>query len=176
MTLAVLVVGLTGSAVGVSGVVLAETLPVLLLAPVAGSLVDRLPRVRVMVWADLARVALALVLAVEHDRAPVAYVVAFGLAAGQVFFGPAAQSLLPTVVADEDLVAANSGIWTAAVTAQVVVAPLAAFADAQVGPGFAFALNAVSFAVSAWLLHSLPEPDRPARVTVGSPFRSSVRR
>ncbi len=99
-----------------SAVVLAEIVPVLLLAPLAGSLVDRLPRVRVMVLADLVRVVLAGVLALWHDSAAVAYAVAFGLSCGQVFFSPAAQSLLPSVVRDDELVAANGGIWTAAVT------------------------------------------------------------
>ena len=33
-----------------------------------------------------------------YDSAPVAYAVAFGLSCGQVFFSPAAQSLLPSVV------------------------------------------------------------------------------
>ena len=122
-TLALLLLALTGSGLGVSGAVLAEISAVLLLAPLAGSVVDRLPRVRVMVASDVVRVLLAGVLAVWHDDALVAYAVAFGLSAGQVFFSPAAQSLLPTVVADDELVAANSGIWTAAVTVQVLVAP-----------------------------------------------------
>jgi len=47
-TLALLLVTLTGSGLGVTGAVLAEIAPVLLLA-LAGSLVDRLPRVKVMV-------------------------------------------------------------------------------------------------------------------------------
>src|SRR6266536_1894578 len=54
-----LVVRLTGSGLGVTGAVIAEILPVLLLAPVAGVVVDRLPRVRVMVAADLWRMGLA---------------------------------------------------------------------------------------------------------------------
>lgn len=66
-TLALLLIALTGSGLGVSGAVLAEIAPVLLLAPLAGSLVDRLPRVRVMVAADLARVLLPAVLSVWHD-------------------------------------------------------------------------------------------------------------
>jgi MFS family permease len=169
-TLALLVVMLTGSGVGVSAVVLAEIVPVLFLAPLAGSLVDRLPRVRVMVLADVVRVVLAGVLAVWHDHVAVAYAVAFGLAAGQVFFSPAAQSLLPSVVSDDELVAANSGIWTAAVTAQIVVAPVAALLAVQVGFGPAFALNAVSFALSALVLRGLREPERTVPVKVTSPF------
>ncbi len=169
-TLALLLVALTGSGLGVSGAVLAEIAPVLLLAPLAGSLVDRLPRVQVMVTADLTRVLLAGALAVWHDSAPVAYGVAFGLSCGQVFFSPAAQSLLPSAVDDDELVAANSGIWTAAVTAQILVAPVAALLAVHVGFGPAFAVNAVSFALSAAVLRGLREPERTRPVQVTSPF------
>ncbi len=169
-TLGLLLIALTDSGLGVAGAVLAEIAPVLLLAPLAGSLVDRLPRVRVMVAADLVRVALAATLALWHDGPGMAYAVAFGLSAGQVFFSPAAQSLLPTVVDDEELVAANSGIWTAAVVAQIATAPVAALLAVDVGFGPAFAVNAVSFALSAVVLRSLPEPDRPRPVSVSSPF------
>jgi len=169
-TLALLLIALTGSSLGVSGAVLAEIAPVLLLAPLAGSLVDRLPRVRVMVAADLARVLLPAVLSVWHDNVAVAYAVAFGLSAGQVFFSPAAQSLLPAVVEDDELVAANSGIWTAAVTAQVLVAPVAAVIAVRVGFGAAFAVNSASFALSALVLRGLREPARPTAVSVSSPF------
>ena len=169
-TLALLLVRLTGSAVGVTGAVLVEIAAVLLLGPLAGSLVDRLPRVRVMVTADVVRVLLAATLAVWHGAPAVAYAVAFGLAAGQAFFGPAAQSLLPSLVTDQELVAANSGIWTAAVTAQVLIAPVAALLATRVGFGAAFAVNAVSFAVSAAVLAGLREPGRTAPVSVGSPF------
>lgn len=169
-TLALLLITVTGTGLGVSGAVVAEIVPVLALAPLAGSLVDRLPRVRVMVTADLARVLLAGALAVFHDSAPVAYAVAFGLACGQVFFSPAAQSLLPSLVDDGELVAANSGIWTAAVTAQILVAPVAALLAVHVGFGVAFALNAASFAVSAVVLRGVREPERTASVQVSSPF------
>ncbi len=169
-TLALLLFSLTGSGLGVSGAVLAEILPVLLLAPLAGSLVDRLPRVPVMVSADLIRVLLAAALAVWHDHVLVAYGVAFGLSAGQVFFSPAAQSLLPAVVEDDELVAANSGIWSAAVLAQVMVAPVAALLAVEVGFGPAFAVNALSFVLSAVVLHGLREPQRVRPVRVSSPF------
>jgi len=169
-TLALLLVRLTGSGLGVSGAVLAEIAPVLLFAPLAGSLVDRLPRVQVMVTADLARVLCAGALAVWHDSVPVAYAVALGLSFGQVFFSPAAQSLLPSVVDDDDLLAANSGIWTAAVTAQILVAPVAALLAVNVGFGPAFAVNAVSFALSAAVLRNVHEPKRTRTVHVTSSF------
>ncbi|MBA2767531.1 MAG: MFS transporter [Sporichthyaceae bacterium] len=163
-TLGLLLFSLTGSGLGVSGAVIAEIVPVLLLAPVAGALVDRLPRVRVMVLADLARVGLAGTLALWHEDAAVAYLVAAGLSAGAVFFNPAASSVLPSLVNEDELVAANSGIWTAAVTSQVVLAPVAGLLAATVGFGPAFAANAGSFGVSALLLRGLVVPGTPGRV------------
>ncbi|MHB8506259.1 MAG: MFS transporter [Acidimicrobiales bacterium] len=119
-TVALLALRLTGSGAGVSGAVLAEVVPLIALAPLAGPLVDRLPRVKVMVGADVVRVVLAAVLAVFHGQIAVVYAVAFGLSAGSAFFNPAAGSLLPSLVGDDQLVAANSGIWSAAVLSQVI--------------------------------------------------------
>jgi MFS family permease len=175
--LALLVFHLTGSGLGVSGLVIAEIVPVLLLAPLAGPLVDRLPRVRVMVGADLARMALAGMLAVWHSQIAVVYAIAFGLSAGAVFFNPAAGSLLPTLVSRDELVAANSGIWSAAVLSQVVLAPLAGLLTATAGYGWAFAANAASFAISALLLRGLraSEAPRPViAVTIWSQAREAV--
>ncbi len=155
---------LTGSGLGVSGAVLAEIAPVLLLALLAGPLVDRLPRVAVMVAADLVRLVLAAVLALWHGDIAVVYTVAFGLSAGSVFFDPAAASLLPTLVGDEQLVAANSGIWSAAVLSQILLAPLAGLLAATAGFGWAFAANAASFAVSAGLLRGLRAGEQPPPV------------
>src|SRR5262249_4662002 len=107
VALALLVFKLTGSGLGVSGVVAAAIAPVLLLAPVAGVVVDRLPRVTVMVAADLARMALALVLVAAHGHLFVVYAVAFGMSAATVFFNPAASATLPSIVGEDELVAAN---------------------------------------------------------------------
>jgi hypothetical protein len=74
VALVVLVFRLTGSGLGVSGVVVAEIAPVLLLAPVAGEVADRLPRVRVMVAADVWRMALAGVLPLVDQHLAAVYV------------------------------------------------------------------------------------------------------
>lgn len=161
VALALLVLQLTGSGLGVSAVVLAEILPVVLLAPLAGSLVDRRPRVRLMVGADLARAALAALLPLVDGHITAVYAIAFGLSTGAVVFNPAASATLPMVVRDDELVAANSGIWTAAVLAQIVLAPLAGLLFLAVGPGPAFMVNAVSFLISASLLRGLQLPAAP---------------
>lgn len=165
VALGLLVFDLTGSGLGVSGVVIAEIIPVLLLAPVAGAVVDRLPRVRVMVTADLARVVLAVLLIPAQHHLAAVYAIAFGLSAAGVFFNPAASSTVPALVDEEELVAANSGIWTAAVLSQILLAPLAGLLVATTGFGVAFAVNAASFAASAAVLRGLRLPYSPAPVT-----------
>jgi len=110
VALSLLVFDLTGSALGVSAVVAVEIIPVLLFAPFAGTLVDRLPRVQVMVAADLLRAVLATALIVTSGNVVAVYVIAFALSIGTVLFNPAANSTLPTLVTDRELVAANSGI------------------------------------------------------------------
>lgn len=164
VALALLIYDLTGSGLGVSGVVVAEILPVLLLAPFAGPLVDRWPRVRVMVGSDLFRLILAVVLAVWHDAPVGVYAVAFGMSVGAAFFNPAASSILPALVKKDALVAANSGIWTAAVLSQIALAPLAGLLVVTLGYGPAFALNAVSYAIGAVVLRGLQVPGHPEKV------------
>lgn len=165
VALALLVFDLTGSALGVSAVVVAEIVPVLLLAPFAGTLVDRLPRVRVMIGADLLRAVLATTLVFAGDSVAALYAIAFGLSVGAVLFNPAANSALPTLVDDNELIAANGGIWTAAVLSQIALAPLAGLLYTAFGPGPAFTIDAFSFLVSAAVLTGLRLPTTPASTT-----------
>jgi len=162
VTLALLVYELTGSGFGVAAVVAAEALPVLLLAPVAGALVDRLPRVRVMVAADLTRAALVALLALTQDSLWLVFLVAVGTSIGTVLFNPAAGSLLPALVRPDALVAANSGIWSAAVLSQVLLAPLAGLLVVTGGFSLGFGVNAGSYVLSALVLLGLRVPRPPA--------------
>ncbi|WP_296369287.1 MFS transporter [Pseudonocardia sp.] len=162
VALSLLVLDLTGSPLGVSAVVFAEIVPVLALAPLAGTVVDRLPRVAVMVAADVWRAALAASLIFLGHNVVAVYMIAFGLSVGAVLFNPAANSALPSLVTDTELVAANSGIWTAAVLAQIALAPLAGILYAALGAAPAFGINAASFALSALVLVGLRLPAIPA--------------
>ncbi len=155
VALVVLVFNLTGSGIGVAGVVAFEVVPALLFGPVAGVLADRFRRRSVMIAADLARAACAAVLVIWSGSLVVAYGVAFGLSLGAIAFNPAASSLLPEVVEDDDLVTANSALWTVAVVAQIVIAPTAGALIGAFGVRVAFGVNAASFLLSAALLRGL---------------------
>jgi MFS family permease len=174
VALVVLVFRLTGSGLGVSGAVIAEILPVLMLAPIAGAIVDRLPRVRVMVAADLWRTALAAVLPLADHHLAAVYAIGFGLSAGAVFFNPASASVLPSIVAEDELVAANSGLWSAAVISQIALAPAGGALVAAWGVAPAFYLNAATFAISALTLARL-RPARPAPPAVAGSWTGRIR-
>lgn len=164
VALVILVFQLTGSGLKVAATVAFEIVPVLVLAPLAGSVADRFSKRQVAVVADLWRALLLLVLVIgPHDLA-IIYVVAVGLAVGSVFFSPASSALLPTLVNEDQLVAANSSLWSAAVTSQIVLAPVAGALVSGAGPRFAFAINALSFLVSAAFLRGLSSP-APAKPT-----------
>lgn len=166
VAIVVLVFDLTGSGLGVAGVVMFEVVPVLLLGPIAGLAADRLPRRRLLVSADLLRAALAAALVVSGGSVALIYAVAFGLSTGAVIFNPAASSLLPDIVGDDDVVTANSALWTAAVTAQVALAPTAGVVIGRFGIEAAFAINAATFVASAALLVGLRAGRTPAEVVV----------
>ena len=166
VALVVLVFRLTGSGFGVAGAVIFEVLPVLLLGPVAGLAADRLPRRRLMVGADILRAGVALALVLASGSLGVAYAVAFGLSAGAVVFNPAAGSLLPDVVGEDDVVTANSTLWTVAVVAQIALAPLAGLVITRFGVEVAFGVNAATFVVSALLLVGLQAGRTPADIAV----------
>jgi predicted MFS family arabinose efflux permease len=157
----IVVFELTGSGIKVSGAVVMEILPVLLFGFVAGTVVDRLPRRQVMIAADLGRAGIAALLAINPNQLWGLYAAAFGLSALTVFFNPAAASVTPDLVDEDELVGANSAIWSAAVLSQIVLAPVAGAIVAWAGASTAFAINAATFVISAAFLLRLPVPDRP---------------
>jgi MFS family permease len=165
VALVVLVYRLTGTGRGVAATVAFEVLPLVLLGPVAGVVADRYPRRRVMVLADLGRAGLAGLIVVAHGHVAVAYSVAFGLSVGTLLFNPAASSLVPDTVADDELVDANTALWTVAVVAQVLLAPAAGALIAWAGIGAAFAVNGASYVLSALWLSGLDAGRTPAAGT-----------
>ncbi|HVO76508.1 MAG TPA: MFS transporter, partial [Candidatus Bathyarchaeia archaeon] len=97
---------------------LAMTLPLFLLAPIVGALVDRLNKRWILVVTDLCRAALACTIPVlytrTHDFFPVMAVV-FVLSTGNLFFLPAKSSLIPELVYRDRLLQANSILWAAGI-------------------------------------------------------------
>jgi MFS family permease len=157
IALVVLVYELTGEGAAVATLVVIEVVPVLLLGPVAGVVVDRFSRKSVLIGADLIRAALALSL-VWPQGAWHAYAVATGIAAGNTFFNPTMQAVIPSLTTEEQRLAANSVSWSTGRLVQIVASAMAGGLIAVVGTEAAFALNAGTFIVSALLIMRLVIP------------------
>src|SRR5215211_3874778 len=114
VALPLLAVQLTRSPALIAGVTVAARLP-WLAAPVAGALADRLDRRQTMIRVNLVRTVLlgGLGLAVAADQAGLAmlYAVALLLGIAETLFDTSAQSLLPAIVARDDLTRANSRLF-----------------------------------------------------------------
>jgi MFS family permease len=157
IALVVLVFDLSGQGIAVAGLVATEIVPVLVLGPIAGVVIDRFSRKGVLIGADLVRAVLALSL-VWPQGVWHAYVVAAGLSAAGVFFNPTVNAVIPVLTTSEQRLAANSVSWSTAQLVQILAASIAGGLIAFIGTGAAFALNAASFAFSALLISTLAIP------------------
>jgi MFS family permease len=107
VALPVLVYQLTGSSLGTSMAFLIELIPAVLITPLAGRLADRSDHRTLLVAVSLCQAA-ALLPLLAGAHLPVLYCVIAFQAALAALFDPAKNALLPTLVAKEELVAANS--------------------------------------------------------------------
>ena len=163
IALVVLVFQLTGQGVAVAGLVAAEIIPVLLLGPAAGVMIDRFSRKAVLIGADLFRAVLVLSL-LWPQGAWHAYLVAAALAAGNTFFNPTVQAVIPALTTDEQRLAANSVSWSTGRLVQIVASALAGGLIGLIGTGPAFLLNAASFVASALLIATLAIPPHAGQI------------
>ncbi len=105
-----------------SKVYLAMYLPIFILAPLIGVLLDKLDKRWVLVITDALRGALVMLippLFVRADSFLPVYGVVFLLAVGNLFFLPAKSGLVPELVPEERLVKINSTLWVAGIVGVV---------------------------------------------------------
>lgn len=172
VALAFAVIGLPDSSPGQLSLVLAcQALPQLAFVLVGGVIADRMSRSRLMVLADIlgaaAYTALA-VLALTGD-APLPALCFFAVLAGcaTALFSPAMDGVIPLVVPRDHLQRANGLLRMSTNSSMVLGVALSGVTVAFLGAGWALALNAGSFLLSAVLVGALRVPGRPARTATG---------
>ena len=175
------VYGLTRSDVAVSLVGLAEALPLLALAPVAGVFVDRWSRSRTMASSVLVRATLLLPLLAVSGRTgfPLILAVTFCANAASQFFMPAASAALPVVVGTERAGQANSLLSLVQGAIAAVGPATAALLYAAVGPHGVVVILIGVYLLAAPVLAVVPAP-RPvdaaaARTTLLTEMRDGLR-
>jgi len=151
-----------GGGAGDLGLVLAARFGALVLFALLGGVwADRLPRVRVLVSADVLRLLAVLGLALAAASAPPVPVLAaltFLVGAGEAFFRPAYGALLPTVLPAPDLPGGNALSSSSQHLAMVIGPGLGGVLIAAAGVRVAFLVDAATFAVSLATLVRVREP------------------
>jgi len=165
-----LLLDLTGSATAVAWMLITQYLPVALVGPLAGVVVDRVNRRRLMIAADLFRgvLILGLLLVRTADRVWIAYVVTALTMSASAFFEPARTSTIPNITSQGELLPANAlaaATWSAMLA---IGASVGGLVTAWLGRDVAFVINAASFFVSAIFItrtrYDATPPARPPHV------------
>ena len=173
-----------GSAYAATAVMLADLVPSMILGPLLGGLVDRTSRLGCAIAGNLVRAtAFAGLMLFDGIGPMLALALAAGL--GNALFRPATSALLPSLVADEHLPAANALYSMVRDAGQLLGPACAAGLLLLAGPELVIGLSAITFALSAALLtrlrgHVRPvetglEDDEPARGSTLAGIRSVLR-
>ena len=156
VALSLYVIQRTGHATDLGIVLAAQSLPLAAFLLIGGVWADRLPRHRVMVATDLVRFTLHALLAalVFTGVARIWHLVAieavFG--AAEAFFRPAATGLLPQTVPEPEIQRASALTGLSENIAEFAGPALATALVLGLGAGWAFALDAATFLLSAAFL------------------------
>jgi predicted MFS family arabinose efflux permease len=180
VALAVLVLVTTGSALAAGVVFMAATLPNLVFGPFAGTFVDRWEHKEVMIVSDLLRAAVVLVIPIAVNiHIGLVYPLVFLVTTISIFFRPARVAIVPRMVDEEDLMTANSSLWVAETSADVIGYPLAAVFVTALGTALplAFWVDAATYVGSAVLLSAVIVPPRVREATkeIGRSFMREFR-
>jgi MFS family permease len=146
----------TKSGVWVAALLIADFLPIVVIGLLLGPLVDRLSRRGLMIVSDLVRFGVfAGLVFVDDPAAIVALAGVAGIATG--FFRPAVYAGLPNLVPDEELTNANSLLQTIETLAWMLGPVVAGLMLTIWDPSVPYAVNAVTFLISAALVAGIPE-------------------
>jgi len=154
-----LAMSLTHSGLVVMGIMLSRAIPAITIGPLAGVMLDRFNRKKIMIASDLTRafVALGFILALREQQVWLLYTFSALLMIASPFFTAGRSAILPTIANKEEIHTANSLTQTTQWTSLTVGTFLGA-TIVGIGYEWAFVLNAISFLFSAWAIWKLQPP------------------
>lgn len=167
--LPLLAASLTRDPSAIAAVTAVVWLPWLVFGIVGGTIVDRMPRIGLIVGVQLGRMlviaALGALVWLDQASMLVIYAVAFAIGIGEVLADTTMQTLIPAIVPDEDLEQANGQLYAAQAVANDFAGPPVGSMLFAALSWIPFALNAVAWGLAAALLGGLRlgAPSRVAR-------------
>jgi len=129
-------------------------IPVFILGPVAGVLVDKFDRKKVMIIADISA-ALAITSLIFASKMWHLYLIFFLNSSVRQFFYPARTASLPRIVKQEELLSANGFVQTSANISRLIGPLLAGFLIEFFGLRAAFIVDAGTFVFSAIMIFTI---------------------
>jgi CRP-like cAMP-binding protein/sugar phosphate permease len=149
----IIVYRLTGSAFSVGLMLMASAVPALVFGLVAGVVVDRYDRKRIMIAADLLRAAVVLTIPfLVGINVAWLYVAVVVSASITQFYAPASDSILPEIATEEELGAANSIMAIAQFGSTAVGFALAGLLAASQSIDVVFWIDSATFLFSAFMI------------------------
>lgn len=151
---------ITGSTLATGMAFLIETVPRVVLGPLAGALVDRWDRRKTLIAIDIIRalILFSLFLVKTQDQLWILYIFLFLHACISMFFGPAKNALTPNLVTKKELLTANSLVQFSGSVSILIGPPLGGALLALVGLHSVVSIDIVSFLLSAFLIFLIKIP------------------
>jgi MFS family permease len=147
---------LTGSAFKMTVIGLLQTIPPLIFGPLIGVYLDRMKKKPVMIWVDLIRTGLVMLVpllyAMEALTLERLYLLVFMTSIVSTVFGPALASAVPLLVPRARLTSANALIQGTNNIGLLIGPAVGGMSIALIGAPNVLCLNAVTFLVSALCL------------------------
>lgn len=152
-----LAISATHNGAVIAGIMLSRAIPAVLAGPLAGILLDRFDRQRIMIASDLVRgvVALGFIVAIGYQQAWLLYVLSALLMLASPFFTSGRSAILPSIATEDELHTANSLTQTTGWLTLAVGAFFGGTTVAAFGYQLAFVFNSLSFFVSAFCISQL---------------------
>ena len=151
-----MVYDLTGSAFKMTVIGLLQTIPPLVFGPLIGVYLDRMKKKPVMIWVDLIRTGLVMLIpllyAMETLTLEGLYLLVFVTSIVSTVFGPALASAVPLLVPRARLTAANALIQSTTNIGLLIGPAVSGVGIAMIGAHNVLYLNAATFMVSALCL------------------------
>ncbi|MFN7621917.1 MAG: MFS transporter, partial [Acidobacteriota bacterium] len=153
-----LVARLSDSPLATTALLVSRFLPVLLIAPFDGVVVDRGDRRRIMIVTDLLRALLALGFLTASIGAPLWVIVLLSglMTVTSTFFDAAKNAAVAAMVAPPEMLTANVLIFSTRFLQLTLGAALGGLTAAHLGYEAAFVINSLSFVASALFVAKVP--------------------
>jgi predicted MFS family arabinose efflux permease len=175
-----LILQLTGSGMAMATAMMAKLLPMVVVSPLAGVVIDRMDRKNILIASDVLRclTVLGFLMVEGSEDLWLVYTLTLLEVALSGFFEPARSAILPSLVPKTHLVTANAlsgATWSVMLA---LGAALGGFVVSLLGVRTAFILDAITYLISAGFIIRISRPGKNSteHVTksVGSGFKGLI--